>query len=103
MPTEAAVMRMCEDEYPGFVLQTYARSSGGGKFLQIIQVKKTSEFDDGRARQAGVLALGIYTELKDVVVVDEDVDPFDTEDVLWAMTARFQPDALARVNISRSP
>jgi len=24
--------------------------------------------------------------------VDEDVDPFDTNDVLWAMTTRFQAD-----------
>ncbi|MGP2439859.1 UbiD family decarboxylase [Streptomyces sp. JW3] len=92
IPTEAAVLRMCEDEYPDFVLQTYAHSAGGGKFLQIIQVKKTSAFDDGRARQVGVLALGVYTELKHVVLVDEDVDPFDTEDVLWAMTTRFQAD-----------
>ncbi|GGZ37936.1 UbiD family decarboxylase [Streptomyces poonensis] len=92
IPTEAAVLRMCEDEYPGFVQQTYAHSSGGGKFLQVVQVKKTSDFDDGRARQVGVLALGIYTELKHVVLVDEDVDPFDTEDVLWAMTTRFQAD-----------
>ncbi|MCI3270647.1 UbiD family decarboxylase [Streptomyces cylindrosporus] len=92
IPTEAAVFKICEDEFPGFVRQTYAHSSGGGKFLQIIQVEKTSEFDDGRARQAGVLALGVYSELKHVVLVDEDVDPFDSEDVLWAMTTRFQAD-----------
>ncbi|MFE9687321.1 hypothetical protein [Streptomyces sp. NPDC006285] len=50
IPTEAAVMWMCEDEHRGYVLQTYAHSSGGGKFLQVIQVKKTAEFDDDRAR-----------------------------------------------------
>jgi 4-hydroxy-3-polyprenylbenzoate decarboxylase len=26
-------------------------------------------------------------------LVDEDVDPFDSNDVLWAMTTRFQADA----------
>ncbi|MEU9283831.1 hypothetical protein AB0D57_03695 [Streptomyces sp. NPDC048275] len=34
----------------------------------------------------------IYAELKHVVLVDENDDPFDSDDVLWAMTNRFQAD-----------
>lgn len=30
--------------------------------------------------------------MKHVFLVDEDVDPFDMKDVMWAMTTRFQAD-----------
>ena len=48
--------------------------------------------DEGRQRQAALLAFSAFSELKHVILVDEDVDPFDTNDVLWAMTTRFQAD-----------
>ena len=92
IPTEAAIFNACERAFPGFVTQVYAHTAGGGKVLSIIQVRKRSAFEDGRARQAAILALGTYAELKHVVLVDEDVDPFDSDDVLWAMTNRFQAD-----------
>ena len=31
------------------------------------------------------MALAAYPELKNVILVDEDVDVFDSDDVLWAM------------------
>jgi 4-hydroxy-3-polyprenylbenzoate decarboxylase len=81
-----------EAAMPGFVSQVYAHTAGGGKLLAILQVNKRSALDDGRARQAAIIALGVYSELKHVMLVDEDVDPFDSDDVLWAMTTRFQGD-----------
>ena len=33
-----------------------------------------------------------HDELKHVIVVDDDVDPFNERDVLWAMATRVQPD-----------
>lgn len=38
------------------------------------------------------MAFSAFPELKHVILVDEDVDIFDTDDVLWAMTTRFQGD-----------
>ena len=38
------------------------------------------------------LAFSAFSELKHVFLVDEDVDPFDLSDVMWAMTTRFQAD-----------
>ncbi len=90
IPTEASILRMTEAAMPGRVLNCYAHSAGGGKFLVILQFKKTVPVDDGRARQAALIALATYHELKHVVIVDEDVDLFDTNDVLWAMTTRYQ-------------
>ncbi len=90
IPTEASILRMTEAAMPGRVLNCYAHSAGGGKFLAILQFRKTTPLDDGRARQAALIALSAFHELKNVVVVDEDVDLFDTDDVLWAMTTRYQ-------------
>jgi UbiD family decarboxylase len=35
-----------------------------------------------------LIALAVYRELKNVILVDEDVDLCDTNDVLWAMQTR---------------
>ena len=40
-----------------------------------------------------MLAFSAFSELKHVFLVDEDVDCFDMNDVLWALNTRFQGDA----------
>ena len=57
-----------------------------------MQFKKSVPSDEGRQRQAALLAFSAFAELKHVFLVDEDVDPFDMKDVMWAMTTRFQAD-----------
>ena len=90
IPTEASILRMVNLSMPGRLLNCYAHSSGGGKFLVVLQFKKSTPSDEGRQRQAALLALAAYHELKHVIVVDDDVDIFNTNDVLWAMTTRYQ-------------
>ena len=92
IPTEASIHIECEDALPGLVKNVYAHSAGGGKFLAILQVKKRNAGDDGMTRQAALIALAVYRELKNVILVDEDVDLFDTDDVLWAMQTRYVGD-----------
>lgn len=92
IPTEASILDMVERAMPGRVQNVYAHSSGGGKFIAVIQLKKTVPSDEGRQRQAALLAFSAFPELKQVILVDEDVDIFDTNDVLWAMTTRMQAD-----------
>lgn len=92
IPTEASILDMVESAMPGRVQNVYAHSSGGGKFIAVIQFKKTVPSDEGRQRQAALLAFSAFPELKQVILVDEDVDIFDTNDVLWAMTTRMQAD-----------
>ena len=60
--------------------------------MAVLQVKKTVPSDEGRQRQAALLAFSAFSELKHVFLVDEDVDPFDLNDVIWAMNTRFQAD-----------
>ena len=57
-----------------------------------MQFKKSSKNDEGRQRNAAMLAFSAFSELKHVILVDEDVDIFDMSDVMWAMTTRFQAD-----------
>ncbi|MEG0797953.1 MAG: UbiD family decarboxylase [Acidaminococcaceae bacterium] len=92
IPTEASILDMVERAMPGRVQNVYAATPGGGKFLAIIQFKKGVPSDEGRQRQAALLAFSAFPELKQVILVDEDVDVFDTNDVLWAMTTRMQAD-----------
>lgn len=90
IPTEASILLMVDKAMPGKLLNVYCASCGGGKYVAILQFKKSVPSDEGRQRQAALLAFSAFAELKHVFIVDEDVDPFDMNDVMWAMTTRFQ-------------
>lgn len=92
IPTEASILSMVERAMPGKLQNVYCASSGGGKFVAVMQFKKSIPSDEGRQRQAALLAFSAFSELKHVFLVDEDVDCFDIKDVVWAMTTRFQAD-----------
>lgn len=92
IPTEASIYNAVEAALPGLVKNVYAHTAGGGKFLSILQIQKKSPLDQGRERQAALVAFAAYSELKQVILVDDDVDIFDSNDVLWAMTTRYQGD-----------
>lgn len=92
IPTEASIRNAVERAMPGLLKNVYAHTAGGGKLLAVLQVAKRRPGDEGRQRQAALIALAVYRELKNVILVDEDVDPFDSDDVLWAMQTRYQGD-----------
>ena len=60
-----------------------------GGFMVFISMKKTSP---GEPQQAIMAALGTEFYSKYVIVVDEDVDIFSLEDVMWALATRVQAD-----------
>lgn len=92
IPTEASIYGMIEKAMPGKLQNVYCATPGGGKFMAVLQFKKTVASDEGRQRQAALLAFSAFSELKNIFLVDEDVDPFDINDVMWAMNTRFQGD-----------
>jgi 4-hydroxy-3-polyprenylbenzoate decarboxylase len=92
IPTEASILGMVEKALPGNVKNVYAHCSGGGKYMAVIQFIKRIPPDEGRQRQAALLAFSAFSELKHVILVDEDVDLFDSDDVMWALNTRFQGD-----------
>ena len=92
IPTEASILAMVERAMPGKLQNVYCASCGGGKYMAVLQFKKSVPSDEGRQRQAALLAFSAFSELKHVFLVDEDVDCFDLSDVIWAMNTRFQAD-----------
>ena len=63
--------------------------SGTARLHAYIQVKKSN---DGEPKTAIATALSSDYRLKHVIVVDEDVDIYDEEQVLWAVATRSQWD-----------
>ena len=63
--------------------------SGCGRFNCYISLDKKTE---GESKQAALIALGEIDFIKNVVVVDEDIDPFNEEEVMWSVATRVQAD-----------
>lgn len=63
--------------------------SGCSRAFCYISIKKRA---DGEPQQAAMAALTAETDVKHVIVVDEDIDVFNETDVLWAVATRFQAD-----------
>jgi len=60
-----------------------------GAFLAIVSMKKIAE---GEPKMAMLTALGTELYTKQVIVVDDDVDIFDMEDVMWAVATRVRAE-----------
>jgi UbiD family decarboxylase len=60
-----------------------------GAFLAIVSMKKTAE---GEPQMAIMSALGTELYTKYVIVVDDDVDIFDMNDVMWAIATRVRAE-----------
>ena len=65
-------------------------TEGGCCWLHaVVSIRQQKE---GDARNAMLAAFAGHASLKKVIVVDEDVDPFDDHAVEWALATRFQAD-----------
>jgi UbiD family decarboxylase len=60
-----------------------------GAFMAIVSMKKTAE---GEPQMAIMAALGTEYYTKYVIVVDDDVDAFDLNDVMWAVATRVRAE-----------
>ena len=60
---------------------------GGYRFNAFASIKKEKP---GDGKSAILASLGANRDLKQVVIVDEDVDIFDLQDIEWAITTRSQ-------------
>src|SRR5215470_9855257 len=60
-----------------------------GAFLALISMKKTA---DGEPQMAIMATFGTELYTKQVIVVDDDVDVFDMNDVLWAVATRVRAE-----------
>jgi 2,5-furandicarboxylate decarboxylase 1 len=84
---EAWVFKRMKEALPFFLGFYYPPS--GTHFHCYVRIHKTAE---GQAQQAALLLMGLDHYIKLVVVVDEDIDPAQEEQVLWAMATSTQAD-----------
>ncbi|HBL25166.1 MAG TPA: phenylphosphate carboxylase subunit beta [Deltaproteobacteria bacterium] len=93
--------QLTDMKIPG-IKAVYCPPEGSGRFLAIISMK---QMYPGHADQVGTAAIstemGAYG-LKTVIVVDEDIDPWDIPRVLYAMSFRFQPNRCQIIKRGRS-
>ena len=69
------------------VVDVNVTEGGGYRFNAFVSINKKKE---GDGKSAILAALGSNKDLKQVVVVDEDVDIYDVQDIEWAITTRAQ-------------
>ena len=87
IPREAEIMRSVS---LAGLLKVHVTESGCGAFNVIVQINKLYE---GYGKLMGMSILGspVGRYVKNLIVVEEDVDPFDHTQVEWALATRVQP------------
>jgi 2,5-furandicarboxylate decarboxylase 1 len=85
---EANIFNLVSRQVPG-IQAVYLSHGGGGFYHAVVQIKKVYE---GTQRNAILATMSAFPSLKQVIIVDDDVNIFDAEDVEWAMCTRFHPD-----------
>lgn len=88
LPQELVLHTALRAMFPG--LRGVNVTAGGcGKFHAVVSLQKQRQ---GDGKEAILAAFATCRDLKHVVVVDDDVDPFDAREVEWATATRFQAD-----------
>ena len=87
VPMEASYYLALKRDFPG-VKAVHFPASAGSHYLLIVSMKKRLQWE---ARSLIAAAMGLAGP-KFVIVVDEDIDVYNLEKVLWAVSNRTQPD-----------
>lgn len=88
VPREAALLKAVRQTVPT-VKDVCMPVSGTCRFHAYISISKRAP---GQAKNAICAAFAADMLLKHVIIVDDDIDVFDEERVLWAVANRFQAD-----------
>ena len=88
MPREPVIYQAVSRAVPH--VKAVRLTEGGCAWLHgIVSIRKQHQ---GDGKNAIMAAFGAHTSMKQVVIVDEDIDIFDDHDVEWAIATRFQAD-----------
>ncbi|TLZ76700.1 MAG: UbiD family decarboxylase [Methanobacteriota archaeon] len=88
MPREPVIYQAVARAVPH--VKAVRLTEGGCAWLHgVVSIRKQHQ---GDGKNAIMAAFGAHTSMKQVVIVDEDVDVFDDRDVEWAIATRFQAD-----------
>jgi 2,5-furandicarboxylate decarboxylase 1 len=87
LPKEGSVYNALQNRF-GNVVSVHLPYSGCGRLACYVSIRKTKE---GQGKAAALAALQESWTFNVVVAVDEDIDPFVEEDVLWAALTYTNP------------
>lgn len=87
IPLEGSILNKLQ-ETVGDVVAVHLPTSGNGRSTCYVSIQKR---DEGQPRLTALQALAFYPALQTVVVVDDDIDVFREEDVLWAFNTYVDP------------
>jgi 2,5-furandicarboxylate decarboxylase 1 len=82
LPREPLLRRFVRHLYPN--ADVHIPPYGNG-FLAIIQIRRDNP---GQPKNLAMAAMTAHINIRNVIVVDEDIDIHDPGDVLWALTNR---------------
>lgn len=88
IPREASLLAHLQRSFPE-VSDVHLSIGGVGRYHLFVRFRKQRE---GEAKNLILCAFGSHYDIKQVVVVDEDVDINDPQQVEWAIATRFQAD-----------
>ena len=88
MPREPVIYQAVARAVPH--VKAVRLTEGGCAWLHgIVSIRKQHQ---GDGKNAIMAAFGAHTSMKQVTIVDEDIDVYDDRDVEWAVATRFQAD-----------
>lgn len=88
IPREATLLAQLQRSFPN-VTDVHLTIGGVGRYHLVVQLRKTRE---GQAKNVMLGAFAGHYDVKQVIVVDEDVDIHSSNEVEWAVATRFQAD-----------
>jgi len=88
IPREATLLAHLQRSHPG-VKDVHLSVGGVCRYHLWVQFEKRRE---GEAKNVILCAFGAHYDIKQVVVVDTDVDIHDPAEIEWAIATRFQAD-----------
>jgi len=89
---EATFFEMAERIAPGICVDVYIPDYFKWGSGVIFQVRKERAQDEGFQRNILMAALADATGMRMAIAVDEDVDIYNADDVMWALESRVDPD-----------
>ena len=88
IPREATLLAHLQRSFPN-VLDVHLSIGGVGRYHLFVKIRKTHE---GQPKNVICAAFGAHYDIKQVIVVDEDVEVHEPQQVEWAVATRFQAD-----------
>lgn len=88
IPREATLLAHLQRSFPN-VLDVHLSIGGVGRYHLFVKIRKTHE---GQPKNVICAAFGAHYDIKQVIVVDDDVEVHDPLQVEWAVATRFQAE-----------